>query len=113
MILFAVLGMMVMASAADLIMVFLGLEALSIPLYILAGFLRRQGGSNESALKYLLLGAFASAFLLYGIALLYGAAGSTRLASIAAHLGDRGGGGNPLVFFGGGVLPVGVAVEGG
>ncbi len=111
MILFAVLGMMVMASAADLIMVFLGLEALSIPLYILAGFLRRQVGSNESALKYLLLGAFASAFLLYGIALLYGAAGSTRLASIAAHLGDGGAWDNPLVYLGVGLLLVGLAFK--
>jgi NADH-quinone oxidoreductase subunit N len=110
-ILFAVLGMMVMASAADLVMVFLGLEALSIPLYILAGFLRRQVRSNESALKYLLLGAFASAFLLYGIALLYGAVGSTRLTNVAAHLGRGEAWDNPLVYFGVGLLLVGLGFK--
>ncbi|MEE8152512.1 MAG: NADH-quinone oxidoreductase subunit N [candidate division NC10 bacterium] len=110
-VLFATLGMMVMASAADLIMVFLGLEALSIPLYILSGFLRGDVRSNESALKYLLLGAFASAFLLYGIAFLYGAVGSTRLKSIAAHLGHGAAWENPLVFLGVGLLLVGLAFK--
>ncbi|MFQ5990387.1 MAG: NADH-quinone oxidoreductase subunit N, partial [Candidatus Methylomirabilales bacterium] len=110
-ILFATLGMMVMASATDLIMLFLGLEALSIPLYILSGFLRRHLSSNESALKYLLLGAFASAFLLYGIAFLYGSAGSTRLARIAAHLSHATAWENPLVFLGVGLLLVGLAFK--
>ncbi|MFQ5882781.1 MAG: NADH-quinone oxidoreductase subunit N [Candidatus Methylomirabilales bacterium] len=110
-ILFSTLGMMVMASAADLIMIFLGLETLSLPLYILAGFLRGRVTSNESALKYLLLGAFASAFLLYGIALLYGAAGSTRLERIAAHLGYREAWENPLVFLGTGLLLVGLGFK--
>lgn len=110
-ILFATLGMMVMASAADLIMIFLGLEALSIPLYILSGFLWAQVRSNESALKYLLLGAFASAFLLYGIAFLYGAVGSTRLQSIATHLSQGAAWENPLVFLGVGLLLVGLAFK--
>ncbi|MEE9139063.1 MAG: NADH-quinone oxidoreductase subunit N [candidate division NC10 bacterium] len=110
-VLFATLGMMVMASAADLIMLFLGLEALSIPLYILSGFLRGQLTSNEAALKYLLLGAFASAFLLYGIAFLYGSAGSTRLDRIAAHLSHGAAWENPLVFFGIGLLLVGLAFK--
>ncbi len=81
---FSTFGMMVMASSLDLITIFLGLEALSIALYILAGFLREQRISNEAALKYLLLGAFASGFVLYGIALIYGATGSTNLTRIAA-----------------------------
>jgi hypothetical protein len=73
--LFSTLGMMIMASSLDLMTIFLGLETLSISLYILAGFLRGQLKSNESALKYLLLGAFASGFVLYGIALVYGPPG--------------------------------------
>ncbi len=81
--LFSTLGMMLMASSLDLMTIFLGLETLSISLYILAGFLREQIKSNESALKYLLLGAFASGFVLYGIALTYGATGSINLRQVA------------------------------
>jgi len=81
--LFSTLGMMIMAGSLDLITIFLGLETLSISLYILAGFLREQLKSNESALKYLLLGAFASGFVLYGIALIYGATGSINLKRVA------------------------------
>ena len=81
--LFSTLGMMIMASSLDLMTIFLGLETLSISLYILAGFLREQLKSNESALKYLLLGAFASGFVLYGIALIYGATGSINLRRVA------------------------------
>ena len=84
--LFSTLGMMIMASSLDLMTIFLGLETLSISLYILAGFLRDQLKSNESALKYLLLGAFASGFLLYGIALVYGATGSINLTRVAKAL---------------------------
>lgn len=80
----AVFGGMVMVGAADLIMIFLGLEILSISLYVLCGFLRLRDESGESALKYFLLGAFATGFLLYGVALLFGATGSTHLADIAA-----------------------------
>jgi NADH-quinone oxidoreductase subunit N len=82
--LFTVSGMMLMAQAGDLLMVFLALELLSIPLYILSGFARPKPASEESALKYFLLGAFASAFLVYGIALVYGATGTTNLAGILA-----------------------------
>ncbi len=110
-ILIATLGMMVMASAGDLIMIFLGLETLSIPLYILAGFLRGRLRSNESALKYLLLGAFSSAFLLYGIAFLYGATGTTRLERMAAHLSRGVAWENPLVFLGIGLFLVGLAFK--
>src|SRR5215510_1190008 len=71
--LFATVGMMLMASGNDLVMIFLGLEILSIATYVLAGFRRTDIRSNESSLKYFILGSFSSAFLLYGIALTYGA----------------------------------------
>src|ERR1041384_8087109 len=91
--LFATSGMMLMASAGDLVIVFLGLEILSIATYVLAGFRRTDVRSNESSLKYFILGSFASAFLLYGIALIYGATatgpnspGTTNTAAIPARL---------------------------
>ncbi|OGO08597.1 MAG: hypothetical protein A2Z66_01415 [Chloroflexi bacterium RBG_13_66_10] len=80
--LFSVCGMMLMGRAGDLIVVFLALELLSIPLYVLAGFAVPRLESEESALKYFLLGAFATGFVVYGIALTYGAVGSTRLDAI-------------------------------
>lgn len=76
-VLFATAGMMLMASAADLIVLFLALETFSLALYVLVGFRRRSGASQEASLKYFLLGAFSSAFFLFGIALAYGAAGTT------------------------------------
>jgi NADH-quinone oxidoreductase subunit N len=76
--------MMLMGMAADLIVVFLALELLSIPLYVLAAFARPQARSEEAGLKYFLLGAFSSGFLLYGIALVYGATGTTALSGIFA-----------------------------
>ncbi len=82
-IVFATLGMMLMASANDLIIVFLGIELMSICLYILVGFFRTKDRSNESSIKYFLLGAFATGFLLYGIALVYGTSGTTNLTMIA------------------------------
>lgn len=85
-ILFATLGMMLMASAADLIIIFLGLELMSICLYVLVGFFRKRLKSNESSIKYFLLGAFATGFLLYGIALVYGAAHTTNIAAIVGML---------------------------
>jgi NADH-quinone oxidoreductase subunit N len=81
---FSISGMMLMASAADLIVVFLALELLSIPLYVLAAFARPQARSEEAGLKYFLLGAFASGFLLYGIALVYGATGTTAFSGIVS-----------------------------
>jgi NADH-quinone oxidoreductase subunit N len=105
--LFSTLGMMIMASSLDLMTIFLGLETLSISLYVLAGFLREQVRSNESALKYLLLGAFASGFVLYGIALVYGATGSINLKQVAQTLA-LGQVGNPtLLIIGMGLLIVG------
>src|ERR671914_474099 len=100
--LFATVGMMLMASAGDLVMVFLGLEILSISTYVMCGFRKEDVRSNESSLKYFILGSFSSAFLLYGIALVYGAtsiaqpgpggpvtgivAGTTNIAEIAARV---------------------------
>ncbi|MQC26414.1 MAG: NADH-quinone oxidoreductase subunit N [Chloroflexi bacterium] len=80
--LFSITGMMLMASAADLIVVFLALELLSIPLYVLAAFAQPEPRSEEAGLKYFLLGAFASGFLLFGIALVYGATATTSLTGI-------------------------------
>lgn len=84
----ATLGGTLMASAADLVMLFIALETLSIPLYVLAAFSHRDGRSSESGLKYFLFGSFASAILLYGLSLLYGFAGTTSLDGIAAVLRD-------------------------
>jgi NADH-quinone oxidoreductase subunit N len=78
--LFAATGMTLLASSADFIMVFIAIEVLSLSLYILAGFAKRDLNSQEAALKYFLLGAFSSALLLYGIALVYGVTGSTNIA---------------------------------
>jgi len=99
-ILLAVAGMMLLAASADLLMVFLSLETLSLALYILAGFARDRRSSGEAALKYFLLGAFASAFLLYGIALLYGATGSTSLAGIGSYVSTRSLLASPLLLVG-------------
>ncbi len=84
--LFSASGGMLMAAANDLIVIFLGLEILSIALYTLAGYQQRREGSQEAAIKYFVLGAFASAFFLYGIALVYGMTGSTNLGIIADFL---------------------------
>lgn len=91
--LFATTGMMLMASGGDLVIIFLGLEILSIATYVMAGFRRTDLRSNESSLKYFILGSFSSAFLLYGIALIYGATatkgglpGTTNIAKIATRL---------------------------
>jgi NADH-quinone oxidoreductase subunit N len=97
----ATLGMILMAASNDLITIFLGLELMSLALYILVGFRRGRLDSSEAALKYFLLGAFASGFLLYGIALLYGATGTTNLGRMALFLGDSPMLGNPLLLTGG------------
>ncbi len=89
-ILFTTAGAMWMASGTDLMTIFLGLEVLSISLYVLAGFFRGQLRSNEAGLKYFLLGAFSTGFLLYGIALLYGVTGTTNVADIGIFLSENG-----------------------
>ncbi len=95
-VMFSVAGQSVMVSAHELIMIFIGLEISSIATYVLAGFLRDDRRANESAVKYFLLGSFATAFVLYGIAWVYGATGSTELSNIRDALTVRGSGIGPL-----------------
>jgi len=107
-ILFAVSGMLLFPASNDLLTAFVALEVLSLPLYLLCGLARRRRLlSQEAALKYFLLGAFASAFFLYGVALLYGYAGTVELAGIAAasaaHVGTE-----PLLLLGMALLAVGL-----
>jgi NADH-quinone oxidoreductase subunit N len=109
---FATAGMMFMAAAGDLVIVFLGLEILSIATYVMAGFRRTDVRSNESSLKYFILGSLASAFLLYGIALIYGATatagglpGTTNIAEIARRLNESQY--PPLLFAGAAMMLVG------
>ncbi len=85
--LFATVGMMFMASGNDMVIIFLGLETLSLATYVMAGLRKTDLKSNESALKYFILGSFASAFLLYGMALIYGATASTNITEIASKIG--------------------------
>jgi NADH-quinone oxidoreductase subunit N len=86
-VLFGAVGMMFMTCSVELLMVFIGLEISSISTYIMAGFRKTQASASESSIKYFLLGSFATAFFLYGIALAFGATGSTSIAAIAAGLG--------------------------
>jgi NADH-quinone oxidoreductase subunit N len=88
-VLLATIGMMFLAGAEDLIVLFLGLEVMSVAVYVLAGYNRVNPFSSEAALKYFLIGAFASGFLLYGIALVYGATGTTNLALAGAQLSSQ------------------------
>jgi NADH-quinone oxidoreductase subunit N len=88
-VLLATAGMMFLSGAEDLIVLFLGLEVMSVAVYVLAGFDRRNAFSSEAALKYFLIGAFASGFLLYGIALVFGAAGTTNLSLVGAQLAGK------------------------
>jgi NADH-quinone oxidoreductase subunit N len=96
-------GAVVMASANDLIVLFLGLEILSIALYVLAGFAVRRAASREAAMKYFVLGAFSSALFLYGVALVYGATGTTNLGRMRDFLGAN-------LAVEGGVMLAGVAL---
>lgn len=106
-ILFATLGMLLMGGGSDLIVIFLGLELMSVAVYVLAGIDRRSVFAAEAALKYFLLGAFASGFLLYGIALVYGATGQTSLPLIAARLVEFGPEPNLMALLGLGLLLIG------
>ena len=87
---FAIGGMMLFVAANDLLIMFVALEVLSLPLYLISGLARRRRLlSQEAAVKYFLLGAFASAFFLYGLALVYGATGSVRLSAVREAVGRR------------------------
>jgi len=103
--LFATAGMLLMASGNDLVVIFLGLEILSIATYVMAGFRRTDLRSNESSLKYFILGSFSSAFLLYGIALVYGGSGTTNVTQLAMTLDNARY--PPLVFAGAAMMLVG------
>ncbi|MGI8639267.1 MAG: NADH-quinone oxidoreductase subunit N [Pyrinomonadaceae bacterium] len=102
---FATVGMMFMASGNDLVIIFLGLETSSIATYVMAGLRKSDLRSNESAMKYFILGSFATGFLLYGMALIYGATGSTNITEIAAKIA------NPnfpaLLLIGGAMMVIG------
>ena len=106
-VLFATAGMMTLAAARDLMIVFLGIEIMSIAVYVLAGLNRRSAKAAEGALKYFLLGAFATGFLLYGIALTYGATGSTNLSVIGKVIVDHQLQSQSMLLIGVGLLLVG------
>ncbi len=110
---FAVVGLLVMAAASDLIVMFLGLETMSIAVYVLAGSRKSELRSNEAAVKYLLLGAFASALLLYGMALVYAVAGSTILGEVntAIAAGGYGAADRTVLMLGIGLVLVGFAFK--
>jgi NADH-quinone oxidoreductase subunit N len=107
--LFTTVGTMLIASANDLIILFLGIELMSICLYVLAGFIRTKDRANEAALKYFLLGAFSTGFLLYGIALIYGAVGTTNLLMIQNVFAVVST--NTLFVIGAGLLIIGLAFK--
>ena len=108
--LYSISGMILMSQAADLIVVFLALELLSIPLYILAGFARPNPASEEAALKYFLLGAFAGGFVVYGVALSFGATGTTSMAGIVAAV-DSASANMPLLLVGAGLILIGLGFK--
>ena len=110
-ILLCTVGMIVLASSTDMIMIFLGIEIVSICLYVLAGFKRDDPVSNEAALKYFLLGAFATGFLLYGMTLVYGSTGSTNLFKIADFVKTEGAQSNPLLLMGIVLLVIGLGFK--
>lgn len=109
--LLAVVGMMLAASALDLLILYLGLELMTLCSYILVGITRERSLSNEAAIKYFLLGSFASALLLYGIGLTYGVTGTTEFAGIASIVFERGLGRHPLLLVGVALVAVGLAFK--
>ena len=110
-ILFSIAGMIMMASANDLLVIFIALEILSIAVYVLTGIRRDDPRATEAAFKYFLLGAFSSAFFLYGIAFTYGLAGTTRLDRIGAFLAAQSMSDNRLILVALGLLLVGFAFK--
>jgi NADH-quinone oxidoreductase subunit N len=109
--LFTTAGMMLMVLANNLIMVFVALELLSIPLYVLTGFVRKGTRSEEAAMKYFLLGAFASGFMVYGIALTYGGTGTTQLSGVVDALQGQSANSQVLAMIGMGLIVVGLGFK--
>src|SRR3954464_15565400 len=105
--LFATAGMMLMATASDLLVIFLALEVLSLAVYVLTGIRRNVATATEAAFKYFLLGAFSSAFFLYGIASTFGLTGSTRLDRIASLMAAQGASPTPMLVLAVGLVMVG------
>jgi len=105
--LFAIVGMMLMGQATDLLVIFLALETMSIAVYVLTGIRRDQVQSTEAAFKYFLLGAFASSFFLYGVAFLYGVTGTTNIDELSTRIAAQSMSGNPMILLGIGLLIVG------
>jgi NADH-quinone oxidoreductase subunit N len=108
--LFATLGMMILVAAQSFLIIFVGIELLSLALYILCGYIARRTSSQEAGMKYFLLSSFASAFLLYGLALIYGATGQTQFVAVASFLRVHTAG-SSLLFIGMGLLTVGFAFK--
>jgi NADH-quinone oxidoreductase subunit N len=110
---FGAVGMMLMSSAVELLLVFIALEISSISTYIMAGYRRKTAKSPESALKYFLLGSFATSFFLYGIALIFGATGTTRIDQIAAAIGHPAAGApvNGLLYVGLAMVVIGLGFK--
>ncbi len=111
MIFFSTTGMVVLVSALDLISVFLGIELMSLAIYVLVAFRRRDFLSNEAALKYFIIGAFAIGFFLYGVSLIYGISGSTNFENIAAAVSERGLARNPVFLLGVALILAGFAFK--
>ncbi len=109
--LFAIVGMMLMGQATDLLVIFLALETMSIAVYVLTGIRKDQQQSTEAAFKYFLLGAFASSFFLYGIAFLYGVTGTTNIERLSTAIAAQSMSGNPMILLGAGLLIVGFAFK--
>ena len=110
-VLFSIVGMIMMATAIDLLVIFIALEILSLAVYVLTGLRRDNANGTEAAFKYFLLGAFSSAFFLYGIAFTYGVTGSTRLSAVGAYLSAQSMSGNPMILIAMGLLLVGFAFK--
>ncbi len=110
-VLFSIVGMMMMATATDLLVIFIALEILSLSVYVLTGIRRNELAGTEAAFKYFLLGAFSSAFFLYGIAFTYGVTGSTRLPAIGSYLSAQALNSNPMILIALGLLLVGFAFK--
>jgi NADH-quinone oxidoreductase subunit N len=110
-VLFSIVGMIMMATATDLLVIFVALEILSLAVYVLTAIRREHLPGTEAAFKYFLLGAFSSAFFLYGIAFTYGVTGSTRLAAVGSFLSAQSMSDNPMILLALGLLLVGFAFK--